>query len=136
VRMIVSTDSLARGISAYKAGDCEEARGDVKTSLAALDSQPQAAAVLGYCDALGGRDRSAVREMQEAVRLDPAHWRYRYGLAIVRGMAGQDPRRDLALARRLNPRGELTRTGLPARLADARPARWRSLAGRAPRPVD
>jgi hypothetical protein len=136
VRMIVSTDSLARSISAFKSGDCKEARDHAETSLDALGSQPQAEAVLGYCDALGGRERVAIAEMKDAVRLDPHHWRYRYGLAVVRGMAGLDPRSDLAVARRLNPRGELLSTGVPARLADARRARWRSLSGRAPRPVD
>ena len=136
MRMIVSTDSLARGISAYKAGDCKEARTKMETAREALDSQPQAAAVLGYCDALAGRESAALDEMQDAVRLDPTLWRYRYGLAIVRGMAGRDPRPDLALARRLNPRGELTATGVPARLAKSGPARWRALARRAPRPVD
>lgn len=136
VRMIASTDSLASGVSAYKSGDCEQARRDMDTSLGALGSQPQAAAVLGYCDALGGRTVAAIAHMQEAVRHDPEHWRYRYGLAIVRGMAGRDPRPDLALARRLNPRGEILATGVPARLARARPARWRALALRAPRPVD
>jgi hypothetical protein len=136
MRMIVSTDSLARGITAYKSGDCAEARSKARASLDALDSQPQAAAILGYCDARRGREGAAIREMEDAARLDPGHWRYRYGLAIVRGMAGRDPRPDLALARRLNPRGELLTTGVPARLAHARPARWRSLAARAPSPVD
>ena len=137
MRMIVSTDSLARGVTAYKSGDCAEARSEAKASLDALDSQPQAAAIRGYCDALRGRDAAAVLEMQDAVRFDPDHWRYRYGLAIVRGMAGRDPRPDLVLARQLNPRGELLTTGVPERLAHARrPAGWRSLAARAPRPVD
>jgi hypothetical protein len=136
MRMIVSSESLARGITAYKAGDCKEARSSMETSLGALDSQPQAAAVLGYCDALRGRERAAIAHMQEAARLDPGHWRYRYGLAIVRGMAGRDPRPDLSLARRLDPHGAITTIGVPARLAHARHARWRSLARRAPRPVD
>ena len=108
----------------------------MKTSLAALDSQPQAQAVLGYCAALRGDERAAIARMQDATKLDPHHWRYRYGLAIVRAMAGRDPRQDLALVRRLNPRGEIISTGVPARLAKAPPARWRSLAARAPRPVD
>ena len=136
VRMIVSTDSLASSISAYKTGDCQQARGHARTSLKALDSQPQAAAILAYCDALRGRPRDAIREMQTAARLDPDHWRYRYGLAIVRGMAGRDPRPDLALARRLNPYGAIPRTGVAARLARSGPARWRSLAARAARPID
>jgi hypothetical protein len=136
VRMLVSADNLARATDAYRAGDCREARAGAKASLAALDSQPQAAAILGYCDALGGRERAAISQMQHAASLDPRHWRYRYGLAIVRGMAGLDPRHDLARARRLNPRSELWRDPLTARLADARPAGWRSLAARLPRPVD
>lgn len=136
MRMIVSEDGLAQGIEAYKAGDCKEARGHMDTSLEALDTQPQAKAVLGYCAALGGHESTAIRRMKDAVRLDPAHWRYRYGLAIVRALAGSDPRPDLRLARRLNPRGEILRTGAAARLARARPARWTSLAARAPRPVN
>jgi hypothetical protein len=136
VRMIVSTDSLARGITAYKTGDCKEARGHARTSLEALDSQPQAAAILAYCDAERGRGTDAIREMERAVRLDPSHWRYRYGLAIVRGMAGGDPRADLALARRLNPRGATPTTGAAARLARSGPDRWRSLATRAAHPID
>ena len=137
LRMVVSTDSLARGIRDYRAGDCDAARSKAKTSLTALDSQPQAAAIEGYCDALHGRNRAALNEMQEAVRLDPQHWRYRYGLAIVRAMAGKDPRPDLELARRLNPLAEIMRTGAAARLANAgRPAAWRVLARRAARPVD
>ena len=136
VRMIVSTDSLARGISAYKVGDCAEARGHMRTSLDALDSQPQAAAVLAYCDALRGRGSAAIHEMETAARLEPKHWRYRYGLAVVRGMAGRDPRPDLALARRLNPFGEIPRTGVAALLARSGPKRWSSLAARAARPID
>lgn len=136
MRMIVSTESLDRGIGAYKSGDCGGARGHAETSLEALDSQPQAAAILAYCDAKRGRHSDAIREMQNAARLDPGHWRYRYGLAIVRGMAGRDPRRDLALARRLNPRGELPKIGVAAKLARSGPDRWRSLAARASRPVD
>jgi hypothetical protein len=136
VRMIVSTDSLARGIAAYKTGDCNEARGHARTSLEALDSQPQAAAILAYCDAARGNGTEAIQEMERAARLDPNHWRYRYGLAIVRGMAGQDPRPDLALARRLNPRGATPRTGAAARLARSAPDRWRPLATRAAHPID
>jgi hypothetical protein len=136
MRMIVSTDSLADGISAYQTGDCKEARGHARTSLEALDSQPQAAAILAYCAAEGGREREAISQMERAARLAPKHWRYRYGLAVVRGMAGRDPRPDLALARRLNPLGEVPRTGAAGRLARSGPARWRTLAARAAHPVD
>jgi hypothetical protein len=136
LRMVVSSSSLSHGIAAYKSGDCKQARSDAGTSLDALDSQPQANALVAYCDALAGHRQAAVAEMREAVRLDPRHWRYRYGLAIVRAMAGTDPRPDLAAARRLNPLGELLTTGVPERLAHAKPAAWRSLAARAPRPID
>ena len=136
LRMVVSSSSLSHGIAAYQAGDCKQASADAGTSLDALDSQPQANAIRAYCDALAGDRNAAIGEMQEAARLDPRHWRYRYGLAIVRAMAGGDPRPDLAAARRLNPLAELLRTGVPNRLAHAKPAAWRSLAQRAPRPVD
>ncbi|HKP20196.1 MAG TPA: O-antigen ligase family protein [Thermoleophilaceae bacterium] len=137
LRMVVSTDSLARGISDFKAGNCAGASSRADTSLTAIDSQPQAAAIEGYCDALGGRERAAIGRMEEAIRLDAQHWRYWYGLGIVKAMGGKDPRADLARARRLNPLGQLFTERVPARLARAaRPAQWRALARRAPRPID
>jgi hypothetical protein len=137
VRTVVATEALDRGISAFSGGDCGRARAQAATSLSALDSQPQAAAILGYCDADRARHRESIREMSAAASLDPDHWRYRYGLAVVRAVAGKDPRPDLRSARRLNPRAEAFTTGAAARLMRANsPTRWRRIAATAWRPVD
>jgi hypothetical protein len=72
--------------------------------------------------------------MREAASLDPGHWRYRYGLALARGATGRDPRPDMRMARRLNPLGEILRTGAAAELARSGPDRWEALALAAARP--
>jgi hypothetical protein len=50
--------------------------------------------------------------MQRAVDLDPDNWEYHYGLGLVRGAAGLDPRPELSLAHSLNPLERLPRVAL------------------------
>ena len=59
--------------------------------------------MLAYCQAASGFHADAVSNMQLAVDRDPGHWRYRYGLAVVRAAAGLDPRPAIAAARDRNP---------------------------------
>jgi hypothetical protein len=73
--------------------------------------------------------------MEDAVRNDPDHWRYRYGLAIARAATGRDPRPDLRIARRLNRQGAILFNGAARELALTRDsARWKRLARGASRP--
>jgi hypothetical protein len=68
--------------------------------------------------------------MESAVARDPRNWQYAYGLAIAQALAGSDPRREIARARRLNPLEPLARD-LGRNLRGTDRARWRRAAGEA-----
>ena len=53
------------------------------------------------------RARLAVEAALNAVRRDPENWTYRYTLALVQGVAGDDPRPAARRALALNPRSVL-----------------------------
>jgi Flp pilus assembly protein TadD len=118
---------------AFGAGDCQSARADARTALSAVGTHPAAHEILGWCNLDDGREAAAVRDMREAARFDPKHWRYRYALAVARGAAGRDPRPDVRLARRLDPMGEIFSSGAALQLARADRA-WVRLARAAARP--
>ncbi len=48
--------------------------------------------------------------LEEAVERDPDNWEFHYGLAIVRGSAGLDPRPAARDALRHNPHDALTKS--------------------------
>lgn len=136
VRAVVADAALDSSVAAKDAGQCRDARADARVALSAVATHPKAYEVLAYCDLDAGRAAAAVTGMQEAARLDPGHWRYRYGLAIARAAAGRDPAPDLRLARQLNPFGVILLGGAAAEMEDAPPARWKRLARSAVRPGD
>jgi hypothetical protein len=80
---------------------------------------------------LGRRDL-AVRALDNAVGKDPRNWEGHYGLALVRAAAGRDPRPQLRVARRLNPREQLVTDA--RRLLGDDPRAWarRALRARLP----
>jgi hypothetical protein len=91
--------------------------------------------ILAYCDLRLGRTSLALQAMKAAQRRDPHNWEYAYGLAVVNAISGQDPRPEVQLARRLNPRGALARK-LELAVQGSSPARWRRGAARAPVPFE
>jgi hypothetical protein len=136
VRTVISDTSLDDARAAFDAGNCRQARSEALASLSAVGSRAEPFELLGYCELELGREAAAVDAMREAARLDPHHWRYRYGLALARAAAGRDPRPALRRARELNPLGQIARTGAAAQLPHAPPGRWGRLAATAERPVD
>jgi hypothetical protein len=135
-RTVISDAALDDAQAAFEAGDCTQARSDALTSVSAVGSRAEPFQLLAYCELERGREPAALEAMQEAARLDPDNWQYRYGLALVRGASGRDPRPDLRRARRLNPLGGVLRSGAAAELLRAGPRRWERLAAEAARPVD
>ena len=126
VRAIAADSSLDASKQAFGTGDCRKASSEARSALSAV-AMPGAREILGWCDLDAGRATAAAREMRAAIRLDPRHWRYRYELGIARAAAGRDPRRDVRLAHRLNPVGEMFTNG--SALDVARTAHdWRRLA--------
>jgi Flp pilus assembly protein TadD len=78
-----------------------------------------------------GLGELAVQAMQQAVRRDPRNWETHYGLALVLGAEGRDPRTEARRALALNPQNELARTAARAFGATGDPAEWKRRAHRA-----
>ena len=135
VRTVVADAALDDAKRELEVGHCKEAVAASQTALSAVASNPVGHEIIGWCLIDARRSAASVAEMQEAVKDDPDHWRFRYGLAIARAAAGQDPRPDLRLARRLNPLGVIFTGGAARELATTREsARWKRLARAAVRP--
>jgi O-antigen ligase len=108
--VLVSQWQLDDAVEAFENGDCAEATERASASIRTLEIRPEAYEALGFCDVREGFDRLGVPALERAVERDPDNWEYRYGLAIVRGSAGLDPRPAAAAALRLNPRDPLTQS--------------------------
>jgi O-antigen ligase len=133
--VVISQSRLNEGVNALRDGDCRTATNAALGSIDALAVQAEAFEVLGWCDARAGEQRFAVAAMRAAQRRDPDNWHYAYGLAVTQALAGQDPRPAAALARRLNPREQLT-IDLDRRLRTNSAARRRAVAARAQIPFE
>ena len=134
-RVFLSEGPLRDGARALASGDCVRAVDRSLDSIAAIGSRAEAYALLAYCDVRLGQTGLAVRAMGNAVRRDPRNWEFRYGLALVRGAAGRDPRSAARAALRLNPREQLARDAV-RRFATDDPAAWRRRALRSRLPRD
>lgn len=133
-RMYLSERALTDATRAFARGDCEEAVDRSLDSIAIVSHRPEPFEVLGFCDVRLGYPRLAIAALDNAVRRDPANWEFHYGLALVRGAAGQDPREAAARSLELNPRSELA-ADIVERFDTQNPRAWkrRALAARLPR---
>jgi len=124
VKVAVSEARTTDALDAMIAGECATATSRARAALDVLPERPTPHHVLAYCALQERRVADAVGSMEAAVRLDPDNWEFHYGLAIARARAGLDPRREAALAARLNPLDPM----LPAareRLRGHTPREWR-----------
>lgn len=129
----ISHARLQEGVSAFKRGDCNRAIDNALSSTSAISSRPEPYAILAFCDVRLGKVDLAERMMRDAVDRDPENWTYRYGLALVLGAAGKDPRPEMAKARELNPLdGLLIRTERSFDTNDPQKWRRRALEARLP----
>jgi len=108
--LLVSQRRLDDAVAAFERGDCQAATDRARASIRALENRPDPYEVLALCDVRQGFDRLGVAAMERAVERDPDNWEYLYGLAIVRGSAGVDPRAAATRALELNPNDELTKS--------------------------
>jgi hypothetical protein len=120
--VLLSETRLDRSARAFTRGDCSTAIQQARSSASVLSSRPEPYEVLGYCQSRRGRHRQAVEALLRAVDREPDNWEYHYGLALVRGAGGMDPRPAARAALRVNPQERVTRT-LMARLR--RRSNWR-----------
>jgi hypothetical protein len=131
--MLVSQHRLNASVQAFERGDCRRA---IDAALGSIDAMPvrsEPYELVGLCDAGLGFGELSVRALEAAIRRDPEHWKYRYGLALVRAAAGQDPRPAARQALRLNPREQLARDGVRRFATDDR-QEWVRRARSAPLP--
>jgi len=108
-----SQSRLNQAVHAFRQGDCDLAVDRALSSASVLRVRPEPYEIIALCDARRrGANRLGVQMMEEAVKRDPDNWEFTYGLALVRGAAGLDPRPAARRAYRLNPRSALTRDAL------------------------
>jgi hypothetical protein len=133
IRIAISQARLDDSLRAFERGNCPAAIDSAKSSLSAFGSQAQAYAIQGYCDSRMGDLRQGVEMMLRATRKDPDDWQLHYGLALVSGAAGIDPRPAARKAESLSPTEaeaqEATRV-----FATDDPAQWRRASARLPLP--
>lgn len=131
----LSQQALDESVAAFRRGDCTRSADAALASIAYLSVRPQPFELLAYCDVRAGLSELAVRSMRKALARDPANWEYHYGLALVRGAAGLDPRPQAAAALVLNPLNPLTReAAIELGTADG-PREWRRRAVEARLPL-
>ena len=126
--------SLGEARTAFDRGHCPQAIGSSLDATDFLDASAEPYELIGYCDARLGGDDLAARMMSNAVQRDPENWRYSYGLAIVRGVAGLDPRAAADRAVRLNPGSERARRLAQDVARTTNPRQWERAARPAPVP--
>ena len=90
-------------VTAFKRGDCANAIEHALSATSIVGARPEPYAILAFCDVRLGKPELAERMIRNAVDRDPGNWIYHYGLALVRAVRGEDPRPEVAVARRLNP---------------------------------
>ncbi len=130
----LSQRALDESVAAFRRGDCTRSVDAAITSISYLSVRPQPFELLAYCDVRAGFSELAVKSMRNALARDPANWEYHYGLALVRGAAGLDPRPPAAVALALNPLSPLTQeAAIELGTADRSPEwRRRALEARLP----
>lgn len=130
----ISDVELRSARQAFERGDCRAAVDGALDSLGALGSRPEPYELIAYCDSRHRNDRLAILMMQRAVNRDPSNWQFVYGLALVRGVGGQDPRPQARRALRLNPLNKLSEDAVED-LGNT-PSSWRRQAGAARLPFN
>ena len=134
VLVIRSQSKLDESVDALRAGRCGQAIDAALDSAAAIGARREPFEVIGFCDVRLGRADLAERALQNAADRDPESWEPAYGLALVRGSFGRDPRPAMRRAVALNPRSPMVQYAA-ARLTGSSPRRWRREARRLALPL-
>lgn len=132
--MALSQLHLNRSVEGLKSGDCEGAVHSALASTRAMPVRPEPFEVLGFCDVRLGNADLGVQMLEAAIKREPDSWVLHYGLALVRGTAGRDPRPAARRALELNPLEPLARNAVKIfRTND--PQKWRRRASTARLPI-
>lgn len=129
VQLVRSERALNEGIRAFRAEpqNCPRAIDASLRSLAAVGARAEPWELIAYCDVGAGEPDLAVQAARNAIRRDPDRWTYHYALALVQGVAGQDPRPAARRALELNPRNQIAQQAVKV-FGGAKSRRWPALA--------
>jgi Flp pilus assembly protein TadD len=130
--LMLSQARVSDAARAFNRGDCPGATSAALSSLDYMAIRPEPYQMIAYCDIDQGRLTQAVAAMRKAVEAQPVSWEYHFGLAIALAESGKDPRKEYAVAARLNPREPIISSARPGLGASASLAVWEK-AGRAAR---
>lgn len=130
-----SQGALDRAVRAFEARpqNCPAAIDAALDSLAAVGARSDPWEIIAFCDVGQGQPVLARRAARNALARDPRSWDLQYGLALVLGATGEDPRPAARRALELNPRSELAAEAVK-RFDGAGRARWPRVARRLPLP--
>ncbi|MFT3863137.1 MAG: O-antigen ligase family protein [Solirubrobacterales bacterium] len=132
--MAVSQGQLNASVGDLEAGDCAGASRQALDAIHTLSVRPEPYQVLGFCDSRVGRHRLAILMLKTAVARDEGEWESWYGLALVRAMAGLDPRPAARKAYELAPYEPLAVEAVQMFKTD-NPHKWRRRASMARLPI-
>lgn len=132
--MAISQGMLNSAVRNLQAGNCGAASHDALDAIHVLSVRPEPYQVLGFCDSRAGQHQLAIQMLETAVDRDPGEWESYYGLALVKGAAGEDPRPDLRKAYELAPRAALTQEAAVL-FNTSDPQKWRRRALQARLPI-
>jgi hypothetical protein len=122
-QVMSSQATLDDAAAAFEVRDCRRTIDRAVASLSVMRARPEPYQLLGYCDSRLGLHDLAIRNFELAAERDPDSWQVWYGLALVRGLAGRDPRPAARRARELNPLDPLPEAMAEA-FDTARPRAW------------
>jgi O-antigen ligase len=132
--MAISQGYLNAAVRNLQAGDCGTASREALDAIHILSVRPDPYQVLGFCDSRAGEHELAIQMLETAVDRDPGEWESYYGLALVKGAAGQDPRPAARKAYELAPHVALTQDAVEAFHTDD-PQIWKRRALQARLPI-
>jgi hypothetical protein len=130
VLFMLSQNHLDSAAAAFQHGNCAQAESQARSSINVLSMRPQPHQILGYCYIGDDRPQDAIAEMNKAVQEERDNWQYHYSLSIAQGFAGEDPRRELRTAIRLDPEDPLLQDMVRV-LRTSSPSVWSSIAEQA-----
>jgi hypothetical protein len=130
----ISQGMLNSAVRNLQAGNCGQASHEALDAIHVLSVRPEPYQVLGFCDSRSGQHQLAVQLLETAVERDPNEWESYYGLALVKGAAGEDPRPAARKAHELAPHVLLTEEAVE-KFRTNDPQKWERRARQARLPI-
>ncbi len=130
----ISQGMLNSAVRNLQAGDCGAASHEALDAIHVLSVRPEPYQVLGFCDSRAGQHELAIQMLETAIDRDPGEWESYYGLALVKGAAGVDPRPAARKAYELAPHEALAEEAVEL-FRTNKPQKWRRRALQARLPI-